>query len=171
MSDFGSFTSGTLILTPRGDCLVQDLVAGDLLETLDGGAQPIRVTRKTSLKGDQASRPVRFRAGVLNNEHDLVVHPEHRIRFSGWQSDLLFGEEEVMVPAVAFVNGTTVLREEPVDMVYHQLWLDTPQIVFVERVATECGRSLDEISDHKPGKPMTCYHGLQAHEAEVLLAL
>ncbi|MDA8746995.1 Hint domain-containing protein [Litoreibacter sp.] len=171
MSDFGSFTSGTLILTPRGDCLVQDLVAGDLVETLDGGAQPIRVTRKTSVVTDKDSCPVRFHAGVLNNEHDLVVHPDHRIRFSGWQSDLLFGEAEVLVPASAFVNGRTVLREDPMPVTYHQLWLDMPQIIFAERVATECGKSLDEVSDHAPRKAPASYHRLQAHEAEVLLAL
>ncbi len=171
MSEFGSFASGTLILTPRGDCLVQDLVAGNRVETLDGGAQPIRLTRKTVLVEDEASRPVRFRAGVLNNEHDLVVHPEHRIRFSGWQSDLLFGEPEVLVPAIAFVNGDTVLREDARKMVYHQLWLDTPQIVFAERVPTECGRSLDEVSDVRKTRQSISYHGLKAHEAEVLLAL
>ena len=54
---------------------------------------------------------------------------------------------------------------------FHQLWLDTPEIVFAERVPTECGVSLDEAS-HRPGrKPLTTYHGLKPHEAEVLLAL
>ncbi len=171
MSEFGSFTAGTLILTPRGDLLVQDLVAGDLVETLDHGAQPVRVTRKTKVVTDTHTAPIRFRAGVLNNEHDLIVAPDHRIRFAGWQSDLLFGEQEVFVPAAAFVNHDTVQREDPMQVTYHQLWLDMPEVIFAERVPTECGASLDTISDKNAGRPKAVYHGLQPHEAEVLLAL
>lgn len=171
MSDFGSFTAGTLILTPSGDCLVQDLIAGDMVETLDGGAQPIRFTRKRRVAVDAHDAPVRFREGVLGNAHDLLVAPDHRIRFAGWQSDLLFGEQEVLVPAQAFVNGTTVTRDALIEVTYHQLWLDTPQIVFAERVPTECGTSLEDISDRPGKRPITSYHGLQRHEAEVLLAL
>lgn len=171
MSDFSSFTAGTLILTPRGDCLVQDLIAGDMVETLDHGAQPIRFTRKRKALTDEADSPIRFRAGVLGNSHDLLVAPDHRIRFAGWQSDLLFGEQEVLVPAHAFVNGGSVTREHPMQVTFHQLWLDAPQIIFAERVPTECGVSLDEVSASPSRKVKTTYHGLQPHEAEVLLAL
>lgn len=171
VAEFGSFTAGTLILTPKGDQLVQDIVAGDMVETLDHGAQPVRATRKTKIATDETTAPIRFRAGVLNNEHDLIVAPDHRIRFAGWQSDLLFGEEEVLVPAAAFVNDDTVLREEPMQVTYHQLWLDTSEVVFAERVPTECGAALDAVSDKSPAKAKAVYHRLQPHEAEVLLAL
>lgn len=167
-----AFVSGTVLLTPMGDRLVQDLVAGDMVETLDNGAQPVRLTRKMRIRHDATTAPVRFQQGVLGNSHDLVLAADKRIRFAGWQADLLFGVEEVMVPAEAFINGRTVTRESPMEVTYYQIWFDTAQIIFAERCPIECGASLEAISDIQPKRrPAQVYHNLKSHEAEVLLAL
>ena len=162
------FALGTHILTPYGDRLVQDLKVGDMVETLDHGAQPIRragVKRFEAL-GDRA--PIRFRAGTLNNEHDLCVTADHRIRFAGWQADLLFGEWEVLVAARDFVNGVDVTREEGGTVRYCYLGFDAHQIIFAERVPVENSQA-DPLDDKAPSHDALAFRPLENHEAQVLL--
>ena len=55
----------------------------------------------------------------------------------GWRAELLFGEEEVLVPAKSLVNGDTV-HAMPVDEVqYHHILFDRHEVVFAEGVASE----------------------------------
>ncbi|PTX56342.1 Hint domain-containing protein [Litoreibacter ponti] len=156
------FAMGTHILTPMGDRLVQDLRPGDLVETLDHGAQPVRGTSMRKIEADGPDAPIRFRAGTLNNEHDLCVTPGHRIRFAGWQADLLFGEWEVLVEARDFVNGTDVTREVVGPARYLALSFDAHHIIFAERVPVESAQLRAPT-----GK--LAFPPLREHEAQVLL--
>lgn len=163
------FAFGTHILTPYGDRLVQDLHVGDLVETLDHGAQPIRALGKRRFEALEDVAPIRFKAGTLNNEHDLCVTPGHRIRFSGWQSDLLFGEWEVLVAARDFVNGTTVTRDIGGMVSYVYLKFDAHHIIFAERVPVESFQLEIKPSELHSGGSKLAFPPLQEHEAQVLL--
>lgn len=161
------FALGTHILTPMGDKLIQDLKIGDLVETLDHGAQPIRAKGQRRFEAAEPNAPIRFRAGVLNNEHDLCVTPNHRIRFSGWQADLLFGEGEVLVAARDFVNGSTVTREIGATVSYAYLELDHHAIIFAERVPVESAQM--PVPKSRAAREQLVFPPLADHEAQVLL--
>ncbi len=76
--------AGTLIDTPQGGRLVEQLRPGDLVTTLGGGAAPVAWTAQrrldaAALAADPGLCPIRIRAGALGNWHDLLVSPQHRI--------------------------------------------------------------------------------------------
>lgn len=163
------FALGTKILTPMGDRLIQDLKVGDLVETLDDGAQPIRAMGTRRFEALEDVAPIRFKAGTLNNEHDLCVTPGHRIRFAGWQPDLLFGEWEVLVAARDFVNGVTVTRDVGGMVRYLYLSFDAHHIIFAERVPVESFQLSSQPLKGQSAKSKLAFPPLQDHEAQVLL--
>ncbi len=105
------FTSGTQIATVSGDRCIEGLVAGDLVLTMDRGYQPIRWigSSKRPATGDLA--PILIRKGALGNNRDLRVSPQQRMLLQGWQAEMLFGEEEVLVTAKSLVNDHSILRD------------------------------------------------------------
>ncbi len=140
------FCPGTYITTARGDVAVETLRMGDQIVTHDNGLQPLRWVSETvlpvhRLRTEPALRPVRICAhsfGPGQPAHDLLVSPQHRILFRGWQSEVLFGEPEVIVPARALINGhsvQTVLPQE--DTPYFHLLLDRHEVVFSNGLASE----------------------------------
>lgn len=83
------FVAGTLIATPRGEVPVDSLRPGDLVLTLDHGAQPILwIGRRRMHFGRKAHphRPVRIAAGAMGPglpRTDLLVSPQHRLLVTG----------------------------------------------------------------------------------------
>lgn len=79
------FAKGTLIQTPHGLRPVETMRAGDLVMTMDGGAQPIVWLRHASqplLQTERNKRPVLIKAHALGPNRptiDLIVSPQHRI--------------------------------------------------------------------------------------------
>lgn len=120
------FTHGTMILTEEGEYPVEALEPGMRLETLDGGLQHLVWVGRTTLPVNAENSPVRIAAGVLGNDRDLVVSPQHRILLSGAASELLFGSEQVLVKAKDLVNDSTVTRCHRHDIVtyFHVLLED-----------------------------------------------
>ena len=101
------FTPGTLIATPNGERLVEELQVGDRVITRDNGLQKIRWIGKRALNRIdllQAPhlKPVRVRAGSLGAglpERDMLLSPQHRILMNNDQTALYFGEREVLAAA------------------------------------------------------------------------
>lgn len=141
---------GTLIDTPMGLCPIEDLAEGDMVCTLDSGAQPIRWigSRKTIGAGKHA--PVRIRAGALGNPRDLYVSQNHRMLLPGAQAELLFGTNQVLVAAKYLVNDLTIRIEPCEEIEFFHFLFDEHQIVFAECCPTESlypGReALDAVS-------------------------
>lgn len=139
-------TRGTMIDTDRGPVPVERLAPGDRVHTLDSRSQPVRwigsrsVTRR-DLLADASLRPIRIAAGALGAGRpvrDLVVSPQHRVLISDRRAQLLFGEAEVLVPAKALVNGSTICVERrlrPVE--YFHILFERHEIIFTEGAATE----------------------------------
>lgn len=106
------FTAGTLICTSEGDIPVEHLKAGMLVNTLDNGFQPIQWIGHSHMPPRFESLPIRIKAGVLDNDRDLIVSPQHRVLLRGYRAELLFGCDEVLVKAKDLVNGRDVTRCE-----------------------------------------------------------
>lgn len=129
------FTSGTAIRTPRGDVLIDDLKAGDLVTTMDNGPQPIRwIGRRTldqsELKASPELRPVLIRKGSFGLERDLLVSPQHGILLD--RDNLVRAKHLVEVPAsrVRIAHGKRTVT-------YSHLMFDAHQIVFAENAPSE----------------------------------
>ncbi len=76
------FASGTRIMTPSGERLVEELRAGDLVTTLNIGPQPVlwhgeRALGVQELQERPELKPVLIRDGALGNRGDLLVSPQH----------------------------------------------------------------------------------------------
>ena len=108
------FTSGTRIGTARGDVAVEGLVVGDLVATASGRLRPIRWIGHRDLGGTAqplpfASWPVRILAGAFGigegcerlPRRDLSLSPGHPVLVGA-------GADEVLVPIMCLINGTTI---------------------------------------------------------------
>lgn len=131
------FAAGTLIDTDSGPVPVESLNEGDRVRTLDDGFQPIRWVGRTTIDARGTHAPIRVCAGALGNTRDLFLSPNHRVLIRGAMSEILFGEEEVLVAAKHLVNDHSI-RPAPVETVdYFHLLLDHHHIVFAEGCPAE----------------------------------
>lgn len=140
------FIAGTQILTPDGYRTINDLAVGDLVTTLDHGAQPVRwigVARlpKSVLVNEPKFRPVTICKDAFGRgrpARDLQVSPQHRILVSGWQAEILFGEADVLVPAIKLVNDLTIRSTGPDnDVTYVHLMFDRHEIIWADGLTSE----------------------------------
>ncbi len=147
--DVVCFTAGTLIRTPDGEVLIETLVPGDLVDTLDHGPQPLRWIGIRAVAASGEFAPVRFAPGAIGNPEALDVSPWHRMLVTGWRAKALFDQDEVLVPAKALVNDTTITRVQGGVVRYVHILFDAHQIVFVGGVPSESfnptARALDNM--------------------------
>ncbi|MGR3541792.1 MAG: Hint domain-containing protein [Hasllibacter sp.] len=101
------FEASTRIAVPGGRRAAGDLAIGDLVATARG-PQPVLWAGRRRVRATGANAPVRFAPGALGNAAALLVSPNHRRLVTGWRAQLLFGEDEVLVPAKALVDGVRV---------------------------------------------------------------
>ncbi|MGB3313313.1 MAG: Hint domain-containing protein, partial [Albidovulum sp.] len=131
------FTRGTLIRVPGGAVAVETLKAGDLVDTLDHGPQVLRWVGQQDVIGRGDLAPVVIAAGVLGNERELRVSPEHRMLMTGWLAELHFGEDEVLVAAKHLIGMPGITRQEQAETAYLHLLFDRHEIVFAEGAPSE----------------------------------
>ena len=139
------FTRATLIDTPDGPRPVEDLRIGDLVLTLDRGAQPIRWIGSRKLDIELACiprlRPVRIRAGALGAgvpKADLLVSPQHRVLLRSRIAARMFGAAEVLVAAKSLLglDGIEVVDDLP-EVEYFHFTFDQHEIVFANGAEAE----------------------------------
>lgn len=116
--DFGfvCFAAGTRVAAPGGGRAVEQMRAGDLVRTADHGAQPILWVGIREVEGHEHAAPVVFDTGIVGNRAPLVVSQQHRILLHGARVARHAGTPEVLVPAKALVNGSSI-RIAPRDRV------------------------------------------------------
>lgn len=133
-----SFARDTHITMHNGQQrLVQDLAVGDRVLTRDEGPQTIRWIGESTQRATGAFAPIMIKQGVMNNENDLILSPDHHL-FIYQRSDVMnVGRSEVLVRAADLVNGDTVLRLEGGFVDYFQILFDQHQILFAEGIAAE----------------------------------
>lgn len=129
--------AGTAVLTPLGLCAVEDICVGDAVITRDHGVQQVRWTGASRFEAQGSCAPVRFETGVLGNTAPLMVSQQHRVLLEGWQAELLFGEQTVLVPAVHLLNDTTVQLKRGGTVQYHHLLLDEHAVIQTNGAWTE----------------------------------
>ncbi len=131
------FARGTLIETPDGPRYVETLRAGDLVNTLDNGPQPLAWAGGERIAGTGPNAPVRIAPGVLGNVRELVVSQNHRMLLHGAKAELMFGQPEVLVAAKHLVDHQKIRIVEQAQVHYFHLLFDHHQIIFAEGCPTE----------------------------------
>lgn len=103
------FLTGTLIQTIEGDCKVEDLKIGDVVQTVDGKPERIKWIGRQTLghEGLHPFRayPVQIKAGALGNGlplRDLYVSPDHALLVDG-----------VLANAGALINDVSIVQITP----------------------------------------------------------
>lgn len=139
------FTAGTRLRTPGGDVPVEALAVGDLVETLDHGARPIRWIGTRTVPGRGALAPVTFRPGSIGNRGRLQVSPQHRILLSGWRCELMFQAEEVLCAAKHLCDGDQVFCAPCGSVTYYHVMFDAHEVVFAEGALLESFYAGDHI--------------------------
>ncbi|WP_428515551.1 Hint domain-containing protein [Roseovarius sp.] len=139
------FTPGTRILTPQGERAIETLRPGDLVITRDSGSQPIRWMGHRTVEGRGKFAPIAVNSTVMDGaRRPLLVSPQHRLMFSGYRAQLLFGESEVLVAAKHLVGLEHDVRIAERRLVtYFHMMLDRHEIVYAEGAATESFHAAD----------------------------
>lgn len=133
-----SFTRGTHIAMASGEQrLIEDLAVGDRILTRDDGVQRIRWIGESTVRAVGEFAPILITAGTLNNEHDLLVSPDHRLFIYQRSDEVGAGRSELLVKARHLVNETTVRVMDGGFVDYFQLLFDSHQIIYAEGIAAE----------------------------------
>ena len=139
------FTPGSLIATPKGERLVEELVEGDRVITRDNGIQTIRWVGQKGLNGAALHdaphmQPILIKAGALGNglpERDMLVSPNHRVLVASEKTSLYFEEREVLVAAKHMIDGKGVMQVEASATTYIHFMFDRHEVVLSDGAWTE----------------------------------
>lgn len=131
------FAAGTMIRTVAGDVPIELLKVGDLIETMDHGAQQIRWVgcRTVSASGDFA--PIRFEPDAIGNTRTLYLSPQHRVLFTDWRAELYFAEREILIAAKHLVNGKDITVQYGGQIEYFHLLFDQHEIIYSDNAPSE----------------------------------
>ncbi len=128
------FAVGTLIGTPNGETLVQELAVGDLVQAQDAGLAPVKWIGRRHVDchvhpKPQTVWPVRVCAGAFADglpHRDLWLSPDHAVYVS-----------DVLIPIKHLANGTSI-EQVPIDEVtYYHLELDDHDVLLAEGLPVE----------------------------------
>ncbi len=123
------FAAGTQIETKHGPRAVETLGAGDLVMTRDAGLQPLRWAGATQVPAVGDLAPIVISAGVLGNDTELVVSPQHAVLLTDWRAELLYGEPEVLVRAIDLLGHDGVYRRPGGIVTYCHILFDAHHVV------------------------------------------
>jgi hypothetical protein len=139
-------TAGTAVQTARGLVLVEHLVAGDEILTLEGTFRPLlakihRQITRSELHRNPKLFPVRISAGALGKDlplRDLLVSRQHRMLVSSRIVERMFDVSEVLVAAIKLIEKPGIFVDTAVDSVaYFHLLFDEHEVIFAEGAPTE----------------------------------
>jgi hypothetical protein len=131
------FTRGTLMHTARGLLPIEQIREGDRVQTRDSGLQTVRWAGSRTVQAKGTLAPILIRKGVLGNDRDLRVSPQHRMLLWGWQAELITGESEVLAPARTLIDGQGILQQPGGLVSYHHILFDRHEIVLSDNCWSE----------------------------------
>ncbi|MDG1430938.1 MAG: choice-of-anchor L domain-containing protein [Paracoccaceae bacterium] len=132
------FVAGTLIRTPNGQVLVENLQAGDIVSTRDHGPRMLLWVGQTLRRAIGKDAPIVFESGVLGQHSTVAFSPNHRVLVKSPYVEMLFEKDEMLVKASHLVNGATIRRSERLTKVtYCHLLFDQHEIVFANELESE----------------------------------
>ena len=162
------FTTNTLIATPDGERLAQDLRTGDRVLTRDNGIQSITWAgqKKMTMQGISPTPdmcPIQICKGALGPncpERDMIVSPNHRMLIVSTYAQKVAGETEVLIAAknLTHLPGVTPLRVP--EVTYIHFMCEHHEIVFSDGAWTETFQPND-----------ASLHGIDAAQRTELLTL
>jgi hypothetical protein len=128
------FAAGSRIATPEGPVAVEDLTAGMIVNSLFGGAQPVRWVGQRRVNCQSHPNPasvwpvrVRRHAFGLNQPgRDLYLSPDHAV-FLG----------DVLIPVKHLIDGEAVCQVPRAQVTYYHIELDQHDVLSAEGLATE----------------------------------
>lgn len=152
------FAAGTLIDTELGPVAVEHLQPGVAVTSPDGSSPRLRLSLHRRVGAGELSahpklRPVRIAAGALGAElprRDLLVSRQHRMLLHSAIAERMFGQPEVLIPAIRLTGLPGITIDETVTTVtYYHLLFDRHELVFAEGAPSESlyatGRALDTL--------------------------
>ena len=136
-ANLACFAQGTRISTTRGNVAVEALAIGDRVVTASGAHRPVRWLghREVDCRRHPRPRevlPVRVAAGAFGGDRparDLYVSPGHSI--------CVDTVGEVLIPAGALVNGSTIQQIEMDEVTYWHVELDRHDILLADNLPAE----------------------------------
>lgn len=140
------FASGTILETSQGFTEIEQLHVGNLVNTRDGGFQPIRwiFARRVSfdeLRADPKLAPISVYAKALGRDGEqppLRVSRQHRLLVTGKIAQRMFGHDELLVPAKDLLGCDGVHVETPeTGFYYFHVLLDDHHVLNANGVAAE----------------------------------
>jgi hypothetical protein len=154
------FANGTLIATPTGGALVEDIAPGDSIVTADGRVRPVKWVgqRYVYLRGHRnpaKAAPIRIVRGAFGEgrpARDLLVSPDHAI----WiVTDHIADEMDdvrlvggALIPAEVLANGATVYQDTSLsEITYYHVELDSPDVLLAEGLTVESYRHANAATE------------------------
>jgi hypothetical protein len=173
-----SFSRGTHITMASGaQTRIEDLQVGDRVLTRDDGPQQVRWIGHSTVRATGAFAPILIKKGALNNAHDLIVSPDHRLFVYQRQDRIGAGQSEILVKARHLINGYTVFVHDAGYVDYFQILFDRHHIIYAEGIAAESmlinprtrpalpQELLDKLGEVLPGHTHGDTHGLDVQKA------
>lgn len=131
------FEASMRVDTPDGPRPVCQLRPGDLVTTRHHGPQPLQFAVSRRVPGRGRHAPVVFAPGTRGNDRPLVLSQQHRLLQPVPDPAWAGGAPEVLIPAVAHVDGGAV-RVAPRDWItYVHLLFEAHEIIRCEGVLCE----------------------------------
>jgi hypothetical protein len=138
-------TTGTRILTARGEVPVEALREGDAVETAAGDFRPVVFLGHRRVDCARHPRPrevwpVRVRADAFADGvpgRDLLLSPDHAVFI-----------DDILIPLQHLINGSTIAQEAADEVVYWHVELPEHAVLFAESLPCE---------SHKVGTGRTAF--------------
>jgi autotransporter passenger strand-loop-strand repeat protein len=137
------YVSGTAIRTTHGDVAVENLQVGHFVLTATGEPRAIRWIGHRTIDCSRSARPnttipVRIAAHAFapnRPSRDLFVSPGHAIGVTVM--------DEVLIPAVALINGATITQDVVETVTYWHVELDSHDMLVAENLPAESYLDMD----------------------------
>ncbi|MCC5988722.1 MAG: Hint domain-containing protein [Pararhodobacter sp.] len=122
--------AGTQIRTDRGEVAVEQLAAGDMVLTRNGGLQALRAIGVTIARDIEVVRLAPGALGRPPGARELVLPAQQQIILRDWRAKALFERDALPTPAGALAGEAQVQREKLSELMLFQLHFDSPQVIW-----------------------------------------
>ncbi len=190
------FLRGTLIDTPQGQRRIETLQPGDLISTFDGRDLPLRWIGHRDISATDLLLYPELRPIVLPQDmfgpglpaRRLKLSASHRLAIGGWEAELLFGTETLLMRANHLLGHGATRVNPHRDLTYYHLLLDEHTLVLANGLACEtfqlgartelalAAEDLAALATACPGHSLTdlmhrpdCFPTLKSGQANLLL--
>ena len=138
------FTPDVRVDTPVGLRAVSTLIVGDLVQTMDHGAQVLRWIGRRKIvfsKGAHRFKPILVQAGAIDGivpHRDVMLSPQHRIMLDGPAVQKICGQKTALTPVKALTKARGIRQAQGRETVeYVSLMFDRHEIIMAEGMACE----------------------------------